>query len=178
MNEYIQYLAGLIPERDSLKLVRNEAEKYYKSHSIDDCFNMGIKLYQSDNFQIQEVGVFLLGYSAHHTASAMSFLKNKVSRHDSWKVQKVLAIKAFGSAIKAARTERKESRKKVSDEMYISPRYLACTWRPQRSEVISMCFYHIALWGGLTTNEAKTCSVPGHVPRIKDALCFATGYLA
>lgn len=33
--------------------------------------------------------------------------------------------KAFGQAIKAARTERKESRKKVSDEMYISPRYLA-----------------------------------------------------
>ena len=34
-------------------------------------------------------------------------------------------FKAFGEAIKAARTERKESRKKVSDEMFISPRYLA-----------------------------------------------------
>ena len=34
-------------------------------------------------------------------------------------------FKAFGQAIKGARTERKESRKKVSDEMYISPRYLA-----------------------------------------------------
>lgn len=34
-------------------------------------------------------------------------------------------FKAFVQAIKAARTERKESRKKVSDEMYISPRYLA-----------------------------------------------------
>lgn len=31
----------------------------------------------------------------------------------------------FGAAIKAARTGRKESRKKVCDEMYISPRYLA-----------------------------------------------------
>lgn len=92
MNEYIQYLAELIPEKDSLKLVKNEAEKYYKSHSMDDCFNMGIKLYQSDNFQIQEVGVFLLGYSAHHTTSAISFLKDKVSQHDSWKVQEVLAM--------------------------------------------------------------------------------------
>ena len=92
MNEYIKYLAELIPEKDSLKLVKSEAEKYYKSHSIDDCFNMGIKLYQSDNFQIQEVGVFLLGYSVHHTASAMSFLKNIVSQHDSWKVQEVLAM--------------------------------------------------------------------------------------
>lgn len=34
-------------------------------------------------------------------------------------------FKAFGQAIKTARTERKESRKTVSDEMYISPRYLA-----------------------------------------------------
>ena len=33
--------------------------------------------------------------------------------------------KAFGEAIKAARTGRRESRKQVSDEMYISPRYLA-----------------------------------------------------
>ena len=33
-------------------------------------------------------------------------------------------FKAFGAAIKAARNERGESRKKVSDELYISPRYL------------------------------------------------------
>lgn len=31
---------------------------------------------------------------------------------------------AFGAAIKAARNERGESRKKVSDALYISPRYL------------------------------------------------------
>ena len=31
-------------------------------------------------------------------------------------------FKAFGAAIKAARTGRKESRKKVSDEMFITPR--------------------------------------------------------
>ena len=34
-------------------------------------------------------------------------------------------FKAFGQAIKAARTERKESRNKVCDEMFISHRYLA-----------------------------------------------------
>ncbi len=34
-------------------------------------------------------------------------------------------FKAFGEAIKAAREGRKESRKKVGDEMFISPRYLA-----------------------------------------------------
>ena len=34
-------------------------------------------------------------------------------------------FKAFGAAIKAARKKYGESRKKVSDELYISPRYLA-----------------------------------------------------
>ena len=34
-------------------------------------------------------------------------------------------FKAFGADIKAARNEYGESRKKVSDELYISPRYLA-----------------------------------------------------
>lgn len=92
MNAYIEYLAELIPEKDSLKLVKSEAKKYYTSHSLDDCFTMGIELYQSDNFQIQEVGVFLLGYSAHHNIIALTFLKDTVSQHDSWKVQEVLAM--------------------------------------------------------------------------------------
>ena len=34
-------------------------------------------------------------------------------------------FKEFGAAIKAARTGRRESRKKVCDEMFISPHYLA-----------------------------------------------------
>ena len=92
MNDYMAYLMELIPERDSLKLVKTEAKKYYQSHSIDDCYAMGLELYQSDNFQIQEVGVFLLGYTAHHYPDALTFLKDTVSKHDSWKVQEILAM--------------------------------------------------------------------------------------
>jgi len=46
----------------------------------------------------------------------MNMAKRPVPRYD---------FKAFGAAIKAARLGRKESRKKVCDEMYLSPRYLA-----------------------------------------------------
>ena len=92
MENFKIYLEQLIPEKDSLKLVRTEAENYYKKHSLDECFSMGLELYQSDNFQIQEVGVFLLGYSASANANALSFLKDIVSRHESWKVQEVLAM--------------------------------------------------------------------------------------
>lgn len=88
----MQYLQDLIPERDSLKLVKTEAEKFYRSHSAEECFSMGLELYQSDNFQIQEVGVFLLGYAAHRNSSALDFLRDTVSRHESWKVQEILAM--------------------------------------------------------------------------------------
>ena len=46
----------------------------------------------------------------------MNMAKRPVPRYD---------FKAFGAAIKAARLERKESRKKVCDEMYLSPHHLA-----------------------------------------------------
>jgi len=46
----------------------------------------------------------------------MNMAKRPVPRYD---------FKAFGEAIKTARKGRKESRKKVCDEMYLSPRYLA-----------------------------------------------------
>lgn len=61
MENFIAHLKEVIPEKDSLKLVKKEAENYYKQHSLDECFATGLELYQSENFQIQEVGVFLVG---------------------------------------------------------------------------------------------------------------------
>ncbi|MDE7331045.1 MAG: DNA alkylation repair protein [Lachnospiraceae bacterium] len=88
----MQYLAELIPEKDSLKLVKTQAREYYKTHSPGECYVEGMHLYKSDNFQIQEVGVFLLGYSAHHNPDALSFMKDTVSQHENWKVQEILAM--------------------------------------------------------------------------------------
>lgn len=92
MNDYIRHLSETIPEKDSLKLVKTEAADFFKTHTTDECFDMGLRLYDSDNFQIQEVGVFLLGYSAHEYKDALVFLKNEVSMHESWKVQEILAM--------------------------------------------------------------------------------------
>ncbi len=82
----------MLPEKDSLKLVKKEAENYYKEHSLEECFSMGLELYQSSNFQIQEVGILLIGYSANANNNALSFLKDTVSKHRSWKVQEILAM--------------------------------------------------------------------------------------
>lgn len=92
MDEYITYLARLIPDKDSLKLVKTEAVKYYKEHTAQEIYAIYPSLYQSDNFQIQEVGVFLAGYIADIYPDALLFLRNTVSLHESWKVQEILAM--------------------------------------------------------------------------------------
>ena len=92
MKEFQKHLEEILPEKDSLKLVKREAEGYEKEHSPEACFSMGVELYQSNNFQIQEVGVLLLGYSAGGDSRALAFLRDTVSEHQSWKVQEVLAM--------------------------------------------------------------------------------------
>lgn len=61
MNDFADYLARTIPERDGLELVEPEAKAYHKSHTPAECYATGMELYQSDNFQIQEVGVSCWG---------------------------------------------------------------------------------------------------------------------
>ena len=92
MNEYIEYLTKLIPKKDSLKIVKTESKKYYKEHTAHDCYEMYPLLWKSDNFQIQEVGVFLAGYIADVYPDCLTFLHDTVSRHESWKVQEILAM--------------------------------------------------------------------------------------
>ena len=60
----------------------------------------GDTLYQSDNFQIQEIGIFLLGYAAHEIPESLDFLRNTVSKHQNWKVQEILAM-AFDNHCKS-----------------------------------------------------------------------------
>ncbi len=100
MDDYISYLNKVIPEKDSLKIVKSEAEKFQSSHSSSECHTMGMTLYQSDNFQIQEIGIFLLGYAAHEIPESLDFLRNTVSKHQNWKVQEILAM-AFDNHCKS-----------------------------------------------------------------------------
>lgn len=100
MDDYISYLNKVIPEKDSLKIVKSEAEKFQSSHSSSECHTMGITLYQSDDFQIQEIGIFLLGYAAHEIPESLDFLRNTVSKHQNWKVQEILDM-AFDNHCKS-----------------------------------------------------------------------------
>ncbi len=92
MNDFVTYLEEVVPEKDSLKLVKTEAKKYYQSSLPEECRETGYTLYRSGNSRIQEIGVLLLGYCAHLYPDALAFLRETVSRHKSLKVQEVLAV--------------------------------------------------------------------------------------
>jgi len=97
---YLQKLIDTLTDKDNLKLIREEAKSFHESHTASECFDAALELYQSEYFQIQNVGVFLCGYIAAERADALSFLKDTVSMHPSWKVQEVLAM-AFDAFCKA-----------------------------------------------------------------------------
>ena len=82
MEAYLSYLSELLLVKENLKLVKAEAKNYYQSHSMEECGEMGMRLYASEHYPIQEVGVFLLGYSAHEVPWTLTFLKEKVSQHE------------------------------------------------------------------------------------------------
>ena len=97
---YLQNLVDTLTDKDNLKLVREEAISFHKSYTVSECFDIALELYQSEYFQLQNIGVFLCGYIAVEREDALSFLKDTVSLHPSWKVQEVLAM-AFDAFCKA-----------------------------------------------------------------------------
>jgi len=94
MSDYRETLEDRYAEQVSFKLIEKDAEQFYASHPLEHCEAMGQELYRSTNYQVQEAGVYLLGYAATVNDKALLFLKEEVSRHDNWRVQEVLA-KAF-----------------------------------------------------------------------------------
>ena len=90
--DYIHHLREVLHDEENLKLVRKEAQEYYMNHGTEDCLLTGKRLYLSDSYQIQEVGVFILGHISAGCPEALDFLRYTVSENASWKVQETLAM--------------------------------------------------------------------------------------
>lgn len=96
----IQELEMSLAKRENLPLIRKYAQEFYKTHSLEDCWQFACESWKSTYFQIQEISVFLCGYIAHQSAAATLFLKDTVSQHPDWRVQEVLAM-AFDAYCKS-----------------------------------------------------------------------------
>lgn len=94
-----QEIIGKIIVQEGFKIIRDEANKIFKSETLENCFSLANEFYKSEHFQVQELGVFLLGYIANKNETALQFLKEIVSQNEDWRVQEILAM-AFDSFCK------------------------------------------------------------------------------
>lgn len=95
-----QELIEKVISQSGFKVIREEALKLFKSCSKEECYSLGMEFYQSKDYQVQELGVFLFGYIADTKEEALIFMKNDVSTNEDWRVQEILAM-AFDSYCKA-----------------------------------------------------------------------------
>lgn len=83
-------------------------------------------------------------------------------------------FKAFGAAIKAARTGREESRKKVSDKMFISPRYLANIENKGQHPSLQI-FFELMLRYNISVEKRRVCVVFSFHLFFLNAVCWCLG---
>lgn len=98
----------VIAAGDKFKIIQEEAKNIYNSSSVEQCFNYSMDFYKSENCQVQELAVFILGHIASNLPKALSFLKETVSLNSDWKVQEILAM-AFDCYCKAVGYEKAQS---------------------------------------------------------------------
>ena len=81
-------------EISGFKVKEKLAHNFINNHSESQCLEISKELYESNEYQIREFAVFILGNIAHKSSEALFYLKSTVSKDDNWRVQEILA-KAF-----------------------------------------------------------------------------------
>lgn len=91
-----KYIIDDILKQDGFKLIRDYAIRITKENSPNDCFEIAKYLYNDEDYRMQELSVFVLGYISYYVNDAFIFLKNEVSLNGDWRIQEILAM-AFDS---------------------------------------------------------------------------------
>ena len=86
--------------KERYSLIQKEAENYYKTNSLDECWKTALECYNCELYYIQTFGVYIIGLIAYKNRKAYTFLKNTVSKNESWQVQEFLAM-AFDNYCKS-----------------------------------------------------------------------------
>jgi len=94
-----QEIIEILVNKKGVKVVRDEATKIFKRETFGNCFSLANEFYNSNHFQVQELGVFLFGYIANKNEKALHFLKETVTQNKDWRIQEILAM-AFDSFCK------------------------------------------------------------------------------
>ena len=92
LRHYIKLFFNEETGKERYGLIQKEAENVYKNNSIEECWKIAMKCYNSNLYYIQAFGVFIMGLIAHENKQAYIFLKNNVNNNPAWQVQEFLAM--------------------------------------------------------------------------------------
>lgn len=92
MNKKINELIQKVQKTaNGFKSIQEEAEKFAKCHSVQECLNTSKILLSSDIYQARILATFVLGIVAAKLEEALRYLKQQVSKDGNWRVQEILA---------------------------------------------------------------------------------------
>ena len=100
MNKYIKNLEKEFSViKSGFKVQEKKAINDYKSKGIEYIKELAFLAYHSEVYQVRMYGVFLFGYLS-TDKEILTFMREKVSKDDNWRVQEVLA-KSFDEFCKS-----------------------------------------------------------------------------
>ena len=75
------------------------ADEILSTHPNEQCFELAIKLFKNEAYQVRMLATTILGRLATEDDNALCFLKEQISTDKNWRVQEMLA-KAFDEVCK------------------------------------------------------------------------------
>lgn len=81
-----------IVNQEGFKIIQKEAEKIFKKYPQEECLKLAKEFYESKEYQVQELGIFIYGFIADKYIEVVEFLKSQASQNPDWRVQEILAM--------------------------------------------------------------------------------------
>lgn len=94
MTSSISHIKQYVVLHYSLKEIREKGDILLNNNSLDDTVILAKELYNTPEYQVRMLAVYLFGKIAGQAPVIMEFLKEEVSNDKDWRVQEMLA-KAF-----------------------------------------------------------------------------------
>lgn len=96
---YEDVIKKLVAIPNGFKEIEKESKYILKSNSVNECFSLAKEFYQSEDYQVRGLAVFICGSISSKYNEALMFLRDQVSMDENWRVQEILA-KAFDTYCK------------------------------------------------------------------------------
>jgi len=92
MSELSSVIANVSQVRDGFKPIRDQADLYLASHSVEEGLGFANELYASDVYQARMMATIMLGRLSARHPEAFRILRTAVARDSDWRTQEMLAM--------------------------------------------------------------------------------------